>query len=470
MQELIAPKEVIFYTEIHDPKGKRALYQHEWVELGRKSMMCERLSKITGIDSGVLSHSIHVQSMSVAKRMSWAARRKTTRIEDRAYCLMGLFDVNMPMIYGEGAKAFIRLQEEIMKESYDESLFAWRDDEAGPKDCTGLLAGSPDMFKDSGNFFGYHAWEPKVPFFSTNRGLQITLPLYLVEDDLYVAALNCPQPLRTDGFSGIYLKRVTEFSKYNLAGTYDQYARIDSSKILKFDSIADRGNMTTVYIHKSAATLTSSLPIYPQHIVQLREGPGPQANYRLFGTMGVKSPAGLALMNWSWVPKGLESAFKVPKQKNSLAAVVVFKRKDDTLFTILLGSRSHIGDVAACVIDGCDKRRTFGDWEQLFNPQPLGAAIELESESVRVDIKSRIVYGNKYFFVDIRVEEIPSVLEALADMFNETPLRPILDTVPHLSASIPERKSRAARNGSKRRFGFGKMFEHKAGSHETLAA
>lgn len=64
--------------------------------------------------------------VSVAKRMSWAADRVTTKAEDMAYCLMGLFNVSMPLLYGEGGrKAFVRLQEEIMKDSDGQSLFAW---------------------------------------------------------------------------------------------------------------------------------------------------------------------------------------------------------------------------------------------------------------------------------------------------------------------------------------------------------
>jgi hypothetical protein len=57
--------------------------------------------------------------------MSWAARRKATRKEDEAYSLLGIFNVNMPLLYGEGSRAFRRLQEEIARESVDESLFAW---------------------------------------------------------------------------------------------------------------------------------------------------------------------------------------------------------------------------------------------------------------------------------------------------------------------------------------------------------
>ena len=51
--------------------------------------------------------------------MSWAAHRETARVEDIAYCLLGIFDVNMPLLYGEGKRAFIRLQQEIMKETHD---------------------------------------------------------------------------------------------------------------------------------------------------------------------------------------------------------------------------------------------------------------------------------------------------------------------------------------------------------------
>lgn len=55
--------------------------------------------------------------------MSWASKRQTTRVEDIAYSVMGLFGVNLPMLYGEGERAFIRLQEEIMRASDDHTIF-----------------------------------------------------------------------------------------------------------------------------------------------------------------------------------------------------------------------------------------------------------------------------------------------------------------------------------------------------------
>jgi hypothetical protein len=78
--------------------------------------------------------------------MSWAAKRKTSRLEDQAYSLLGIFDVNMPMLYGEGLKAFTRLQEEIIKTSDDQSIFAWDGADDGSRS---LLAPSPLAFKNS---------------------------------------------------------------------------------------------------------------------------------------------------------------------------------------------------------------------------------------------------------------------------------------------------------------------------------
>ena len=66
-----------------------------------------------------------VADIGVAARMSWAAQRENTRPEDEAYCLMGLFGIYMSTLYGEGHNAFRRLQEEIMKQSVDTSIFAW---------------------------------------------------------------------------------------------------------------------------------------------------------------------------------------------------------------------------------------------------------------------------------------------------------------------------------------------------------
>ncbi|KAI6019468.1 heterokaryon incompatibility protein-domain-containing protein, partial [Pisolithus microcarpus] len=112
LQELIAPKQVEFFNE-------------HWVPIGDKWSLAPVLEEITGIPCEVLTSGLAAKRLSVAQIMSWAADRKTTRVEDRAYSLMGLFGVNMPMLYGEGKKAFQRLQLEIIRVSGDQSILAW---------------------------------------------------------------------------------------------------------------------------------------------------------------------------------------------------------------------------------------------------------------------------------------------------------------------------------------------------------
>ena len=113
LMELLSPRRLIFVSST-------------WKVLGDRHTLAPILSSITGIAQSVLRLEEDFSTVSIADRMSWAARRDTTRPEDEAYCLMGLFGVNMPTIYGEGARrAFYRLQEEIMKTSADPSLFAW---------------------------------------------------------------------------------------------------------------------------------------------------------------------------------------------------------------------------------------------------------------------------------------------------------------------------------------------------------
>ena len=131
LQELLAPSNVIFCNR-------------DWTEIGSKRTLASTLSAITGIPLRVLQGS-SVLHCTVAQRFSWAATRKTTRSEDIAYCLLGMFDVEMAPIYGEGSvKAFIRLQEQILKRWNDHSIFTWTPSHE-PRN-TGLLATSPKPF------------------------------------------------------------------------------------------------------------------------------------------------------------------------------------------------------------------------------------------------------------------------------------------------------------------------------------
>ncbi|KXT11545.1 hypothetical protein AC579_10323 [Pseudocercospora musae] len=88
-----------------------------------RDRLCPKLEHITAIPESILQDRGWLDTMSVAKKMSWAATRETTRPEDIAYYLLGIFDVNIPLLYGEGGeKAFRRLQEAIMRSSTDHSI------------------------------------------------------------------------------------------------------------------------------------------------------------------------------------------------------------------------------------------------------------------------------------------------------------------------------------------------------------
>lgn len=143
LQELIAPSSVIFFDR-------------DWEEVGTKLSLHKAISGVTRIPSEALLGECRLTYCSVAQRMSWAARRKTTRSEDLAYCLLGLFRVSMPLLYGEGLeKAFVRLQIEILRNEVDTSMFAWESNSGcATLYATGLLATSPSAFYNSGDVRG----------------------------------------------------------------------------------------------------------------------------------------------------------------------------------------------------------------------------------------------------------------------------------------------------------------------------
>lgn len=124
--------------------------------LGTLKDLVYHISEITGVHSAMLNGTSKLSSYSVAQRMSWASNRRTTRVEDRAYSLLGIFGISLVATYGEGVKAFARLQEEILKTGVDHTIFAWgyEDDAKATateiyigRDVLNLLAESPDAFR-----------------------------------------------------------------------------------------------------------------------------------------------------------------------------------------------------------------------------------------------------------------------------------------------------------------------------------
>jgi hypothetical protein len=196
LQELLAPADLRFYSR-------------DWTYIGSKATSIGLINSITGIyDAFLLNADLH--NACIAERMSWASRRSVTRKEDTAYSLLGIFSINMPLIYGEGEeKAFLRLQEELVKSSNDESLFAWHvpreqwgtnDTHHGAShflrggDSMGLLATSPTFFDKSADITRAVFGEPPS-FIMMNGKIQMSV---LVEKSanpsngsVFLALLRC---------------------------------------------------------------------------------------------------------------------------------------------------------------------------------------------------------------------------------------------------------------------------------------
>jgi hypothetical protein len=221
LQELIAPKKVQFFAKdwtLIGNKGPKAEYSHSSSGNDPSVDILLKLAKITGIDNEVLKNPSAIHQVSIAQRMSWAAHRQTTQEEDIAYALMGLFHVNIPIMYGEGQKrAFKRLQSEIIKSSPDQTIFAWR----GNRDSSGLLAESPSDFAESNAIQPWNRWATTLrPYSMTNMGLSVNLALSTLanrpgesEPDSVLAALRCW--VQIEGITHriqIYLRHVKRIS------------------------------------------------------------------------------------------------------------------------------------------------------------------------------------------------------------------------------------------------------------------
>lgn len=209
LQELLAPQHIVFFDSNRE-------------ELDTRSNMSPTISRITGIPRRALLLD-YSGEFSVAQVMSWAAERETTREEDIAYCLLGLLGVNMPLMYGEGPRAFERLQQEYMKISTDHSLFSWR----GSGAERGPFARTPTEFRQCKDFTAGKGHS--LEFSMTNRGLRIDLPLVRVEDGNFAAVLDCLGP--DNRRLAIYLKEVRP-EVYRRVRCTEEFPRIDHSETI----------------------------------------------------------------------------------------------------------------------------------------------------------------------------------------------------------------------------------------------
>lgn len=264
--------------------GKMVFFSHTWRSLGTKKGLISLLSSITRIGQHYPMYWTSIQyngggDPCIAQIMSWAAERKTTRVEDKAYCLLGLFGINMPLLYGEGRKSFFRLQEELLKCSSDQSLLAWWMNPplqqldldkswtvTATEDTTGMLARGPEDFRNSGNvrllsdigdFYhlsqlgstpavihrGFRAEMPviEIPQLTVTKNVQSSHPQILrqvivpVTEVPYLAVVLCSFEGIENYVLGIPLMRIIAYG--SVRAGYPHYGRCQSLVLIPWDAV-----------------------------------------------------------------------------------------------------------------------------------------------------------------------------------------------------------------------------------------
>ncbi|KAG5922145.1 hypothetical protein E4U42_005594 [Claviceps africana] len=262
----------------------------QWHQIGTKASLGRTLSRITGIPEAVLAapQTDHLSRLPLARRISWMAARQTTRVEDRAYALLGILDIHMPMLYGEGDMAFRRLQEELMRKYNDLSVFAWN---GGPRDAEYMpvLATSPSDFArhaahdddgDDGDDDGPLGDRLRTSFTLTNQGVFFPRArIYCQNGDEhhrhhYLLMLNYRDASFngiTPGHWSIALQKIgpSLFVRLNLTPS--------RRRSFRSRPVLDPLYETVCILDRLPDLLTRRLPLWERHAVRLRWKPWPKA-------------------------------------------------------------------------------------------------------------------------------------------------------------------------------------------------
>ncbi|KAE8154094.1 hypothetical protein BDV25DRAFT_136240 [Aspergillus avenaceus] len=385
LQELIAPLHVVFFDE-------------SWKIIGTKASLQQVVSEITHIPTRVLLMNAP-GNISVAERMYWASGRKTARVEDEAYCLMGLFGVSMPMVYGEGKRAFERLQLEILKISDDQSLFAWGS--ADPKNA-GVLASSPAEFRNFRDI-SYVEDEFHQPYSMTNKGLHITLPFVTRaneaddgnntdhHDKVYIAVLSCRRKGRK---LGIFLQKKVQ-------GTSVRYIRVSNRQLLEMvndDPLQNREIYIRAMDH-SKFQAVDWMERDPQYIFSFRNLPRPRipvaVEHETSLISWIQDAQPLQLRFWTSGHAGI-LVFKRPNLAGYLA-VCIGVHNYNIWCDMVMVDTDNIQSLAQTNWDGSRQRR-WKNYDRMKLPlsDPTKVA-NLEIWRGRVD-------GQRAYLVDFKIE------------------------------------------------------------------
>lgn len=352
LQELVAPRDVKFFN-------------YMWKFIGYRNNLTHVLREITGIPPRILCGpgqygasdiSERLESIPICQRMSWAANRKTTRTEDIAYCLTGLFGVNLPLLYGEGARAFTRLQLEIIRHNNDLTIFAWRSrtpaigssSATSTDDIRGILAQSPDEFSKARYIEPDEEASLDLEYSYTNKGLQFQTVLGWANNspnmDNIVLPLLCRDSRSSNEALGILIKPAG--GGVYVRGTPALLSEVVVQEIAKTPSLCFatritpqiRSSIASIY-NRSFLIPSCSIPGYEIR----RAHPWLQFDLdrRLFITQGYSQPIGFATLNP--VASYTNADANHPTHRNGKVMVIFFGIENANPWLDLGGAESYPG-------------------------------------------------------------------------------------------------------------------------------
>lgn len=411
LQELLAPRTVVFYSR-------------DWEELGTKWSLRDEISRATGI---TYHHMIDHKRVNFATKMSWAALRETTRVEDTAYSLLGLFDINMPLLYGEGSKAFMRLQHEILQtQELDESMFAWTD--AKTYQC-GLLARSPAAFALSGNIISVKNANSQIKPLSVTKRLMTmdgldSKPDYQLSDYLpdtkkaspYIV-LNCIQRGIDDSFVGIELtKRSLDYFATPSLEALDQrdslldyFVRSSPGKLLQCKS--SRGSMEL----NDSSLFQSTMKISLDHVPLVPYSPQQQFTAILPSLIDAgfapseKYPDSAFIELPSVFPlKFRPEGWKVVLDLSRLPlAAMMFRSDHKEAFAVLLNAKQAGVSVDIFLPEGTENLKNIIDKVSLYLQRTAVADRSSSQLQVKHDVcatsRKRFMNYEMVYFVEIKI-------------------------------------------------------------------
>ncbi|CCX05199.1 Similar to Vegetative incompatibility protein HET-E-1; acc. no. Q00808 [Pyronema omphalodes CBS 100304] len=264
----------VCYAYLGDAFETSKWFERGWTlqELIAPQMLCFMIT------NGILSEKVFVtiQNLSdngdyIAEKMSWASERVTTRIEDTVYCLMGIFGIHMPILYGQKENAFYRLQREIINSSDDQTIFAWGVNQSGYSIFSGLLASSPRNFRGCAKVRRTNTlnqfFKPDLsPYTITNIGMRIQLPLMSLPSKVTVAILDATLDGNIIGIS---------LAKGSKPNDPEWWMREDRYKLPQGNDVLSRAKNRTIYVKETHESRQEPLARWKQlsHMIGIKIRP-----------------------------------------------------------------------------------------------------------------------------------------------------------------------------------------------------